>query len=62
MNHAFALANAGKIDAAANLAKTIAFDPHDRGNGQNLLDQIEAMRDRGKDSAVTAADAGAAED
>ncbi len=62
MNHAFALANAGKFDAATNLAKTIAFDPHDRGNGQNLLDQIEAMRDRGKDGAVTTADVGATED
>ena len=62
MNHAFALANAGKFDAATNLAKTIAFDPHDRGTGQNLLDQIEAMRQRGKDGTVTDADVGAAED
>lgn len=46
MNHAFALANKGDFDGAINLAKAIAFDPHDRGSGQNLLDQIEAMRTR----------------
>ena len=56
MNHAFALANTGDFDAATNLAKTIAFDPHDRGSGQNLLDQIEAMRKRGEDRSTTDAD------
>lgn len=28
------------------LVQTIAFDPHDGGGGQNLLDQIEAMQNR----------------
>lgn len=44
--HAFALANQGKFDAAIPLVQTIAFDPHDGGGGQNLLDQIEAMQNR----------------
>ncbi|WP_439566795.1 tetratricopeptide repeat protein [Sphingopyxis sp.] len=60
MNHAFALANKGDFDGATNLAKTIAFDPHDRGSGQNLLDQIEAMRGRGKDGGASDADVEAA--
>ena len=44
MNYAFALANNGKFDAAINLAKIVAFDPHDTGRGEELLDQLERMR------------------
>jgi len=44
--HAFALANQGEFDRAIRLAQTVAFDPHDRGSGQRLLDQIEAMKSR----------------
>lgn len=41
---AFALANKGEFDRAIKLAQSIAFDPHDRGGGQALLDQLEKMR------------------
>jgi tetratricopeptide (TPR) repeat protein len=44
MNYAFALANSGKFDAAINLAKIVAFDPHDGGAGEQLLERLEAMR------------------
>jgi hypothetical protein len=44
MNYAFALANDGKYDIAIALAKIVALDPHDGGNGEALLDQLEAMR------------------
>jgi len=44
VNYAFALANEGKFDVAINLAKVVAFDPHDGGSGEGLLDQLEEMR------------------
>ncbi len=43
MNYAFALANDGKYDAAIQLAKIVAFDPHETG-GAELLGQLEEMR------------------
>ncbi|NIJ39137.1 hypothetical protein FHR22_003871 [Sphingopyxis panaciterrae] len=44
VSQAFALANQGRFDGAIRLVQSIAFDPHDGGRGQSLLDQIEAMR------------------
>lgn len=44
--YAFALANQGKFDPAIRLAKTVAFDPHDNGQGEAMLKQLEAMRER----------------
>lgn len=44
MNYAFALANDGKFDTAIKLAKIVAFDPHDGGSGEELLNQLEKMR------------------
>lgn len=44
MNYAFALANDGKYDSAIALAKIVALDPHDGGNGEALLAQLEDMR------------------
>lgn len=46
MNYAFALARDGKYDTAIQLAKIVAFDPHDEG-GAELLVQLEEMRKRG---------------
>jgi hypothetical protein len=43
MNYAFALAGDGKFDTAIQLAKIVAFDPHDDG-GAELLSQLEKMR------------------
>jgi predicted Zn-dependent protease len=46
VSHAFALANKGEFDEAIRLGQTVAFDPHDNGEGQRLLNQLERMRDR----------------
>lgn len=43
--YAFSLANQGQFDPALQLAKTVAFDPHDNGRGDAMLAQLEAMRD-----------------
>lgn len=48
VTYAFALANQGRYDDAIKLAKTVAFDPHDDGNGQMLLSQIEQLRNHGE--------------
>ncbi|HMO73959.1 MAG TPA: tetratricopeptide repeat protein [Sphingopyxis sp.] len=42
--NAFALANQGDFDTALKLAQTVAFDPHDTGQGERLLEQLENMR------------------
>lgn len=44
ISYAFALANRGEFDTALTLAKIIAFDPHDNGAGEALLEQLEEMR------------------
>jgi hypothetical protein len=54
MNYAFALANGGEFDRAINLARIVAFDPHDGGGGEALLDQLEAMRDRDAEKNISA--------
>jgi len=58
--YAFSLANQGQFDPAIRLAKTVAFDPHDNGQGEAILARLEAMRDRrsgsGRDKASGAAD------
>lgn len=46
VSYAFSLANQGKYEDALKLAKTVAFDPHDGGDGERLLRQIESIRDR----------------
>lgn len=46
VSYAFALANQGNFDAAVKLAQSVAFDPHDMGRGESLLDQLEDMRKR----------------
>lgn len=46
VSYAFALAEQGQFDKAIRLAKMLAFDPHDGGEGPVLLDQLEAMRAR----------------
>lgn len=56
VNYAFALANDGKFDAAINLAKIVAFDPHDTGRGEELLDQLEKMREYAEGKAKKDAD------
>lgn len=45
VSQAFALADQGRFDVAIGLVENLAFDPHDGGRGQSLLDQIKAMRD-----------------
>ena len=44
--YAFALANQGEFDPAVRLAKTVAFDPHDNGRGEAMLERLEAIRER----------------
>lgn len=56
--YAFSLAHLGQFEPAINLAKTVAFDPHDNGRGDALLKRIEEMRDRGAAPAGQAADDG----
>lgn len=58
INYAFALANDGKFESAINLARSVAFDPHDDGQGEQLLEQLEAMRNakNGTDTEANAAD------
>ena len=46
IGHVFALANQGKYAAAENLAKTVAFDPHDQGDGKALLERLAKMREQ----------------
>jgi len=60
VSYAFALANDGKFDDALTLAKAVAFDPHDGGQGEQLLAQLERMRERSK-ARASAADAAADE-
>lgn len=60
ISYAFALANDGRYDDALTLAKAVAFDPHDGGQGEQLLAQLEAMRGRSGGNA-SAADAAADE-
>lgn len=55
ITYAFALANKGEYDTAIQLAKSVAFDPHG-GGGEELLGQLEAMRDRSKGKSGTAAE------
>ena len=43
ISYAYALAAQGQVGTAIRLAKIIAFDPHDRGDGDKLLEQLEAM-------------------
>jgi hypothetical protein len=58
VTYAFALASEGKFDDALKLAKAVAFDPHDGGQGEQLLAQLEEMRGnaKGTSAADTAAD------
>ena len=51
ITYAFALANKGDYDAAIKLAQSVAFDPHG-GGGEELLGQLESMRDRNKGKAA----------
>lgn len=46
INYAFALANKGDFARAIKLAQTVAFNPHDNGGGEGLLDQLERMQAR----------------
>jgi hypothetical protein len=46
INHAFALAGKGDFARAIKLAQTVAFNPHDNGGGEGLLDQLERMQAR----------------
>lgn len=48
--YAFALARGGDFDRATRLAKVVAFDPHDSGQGEQILAQIETMRERRSDA------------
>ena len=57
MNYAYALAGQGKFDLAIKLAKTVAFDPHDSGDGLALLDQLEEMRTQREGKAARDSDA-----
>ncbi len=54
--YAVSLAHLGRFEPAINLAKTVAFDPHDNGRGDALLKRIETMRDRGAAAAPEAED------
>lgn len=54
VSYAFALANGGKYDEALTLAKAVAFDPHDGGQGEQLLAQLEKMRERSNGRAAAA--------
>ncbi len=51
--YAVSLAHLGRFEPAINLAKTVAFDPHDNGRGDALLKRIETMRDRGAAAAAS---------
>lgn len=44
--YAFSLANQGQFDPAIRLAKTVAFDPHDNGQGEAILARLETMRNQ----------------
>ncbi|ABF53989.1 tetratricopeptide repeat protein [Sphingopyxis alaskensis] len=61
--YALALAHDGDLDRATRLAKVVAFDPHDDGQGERILAQIESMRERsggtGKGAAAPVAPADA---
>lgn len=57
VNHAFALANKGDFAQAIKLAKTVAFDPHDEGGGEALLNQLDAMQARAEGRDVAASEA-----
>lgn len=54
--YAVSLAHLGRFEPAINLARTVAFDPHDNGRGDALLKRIETMRDRGAAAAPEAPD------
>ncbi len=55
--YSFALANGGDFDGALKLAQAVAFDPHDGGQGEQLLRQLETMREQSKDPAPADDDA-----
>ncbi|HJS12343.1 hypothetical protein [Sphingopyxis sp.] len=59
--YAFALANQGEFERAVRLARTVAFDPHDTGQGEAMLARLEAMQGRRADSGKEAV-AGDADD
>ena len=48
VSYAFALANRGEVDTAVRLVRIVAFDPHDDGQGETLLAQLEKMREKRK--------------
>jgi hypothetical protein len=56
INHAFALANKGDFAQAIKLAKTVAFNPHDEGGGEGLLNRLEAMQARAEGRDVADSD------
>ncbi|MGV7122445.1 hypothetical protein [Sphingopyxis sp. 550A] len=56
ISYAYALAAQGQVDTAIRLAKVVAFDPHDRGDGLGLLEQLEAMRRGGRKDAPASAE------
>lgn len=60
VSYAFALANKGEFAPALRLARSVAFDPHDNGQGEAMLARLEAMQGRGADDGkeVLAADVG----
>lgn len=58
--YAFALARNGDFERATRLAKVVAFDPHDGGQGEQILAQIETMRERNGGAGKSAADPSAA--
>lgn len=54
--YAFALARNGDFERAARLEMVVAFDPHDGGQGEQILAQIETMRKRSDDAEKGTAD------
>ena len=60
--YAFALARNGDFERASRLAKVVAFDPHDGGQGEQILAQIETMRKRSGDAGKGDANLSAAAD
>lgn len=44
VSYAYALADRGEFDRAIRLAKVVAFDPHNSGDGLALLDELRAMQ------------------
>lgn len=54
MEYAYSLANKGEFAPAIKLAQSVAFDPHG-GGGEQLLEHLEAMRDRREGAAADTA-------